>query len=90
MNAPSLLTRLIVPQEVRYDGVQETKRGRLLCFTDLETHGSFSILEAEATSVALARITAQIRRSFRAPSAPLPPPMQRHPRQFAAPDVNHF
>ena len=90
MNAPSLLTHLIVPQEVRYDGAQETAGGRLLCFTDLETHGSFSVLEAEATSVALARVTAHVRRSFRAPRDPLSPPRQRQPRQFAAPEINHF
>ena len=86
---------LIIPQEVRYDGVQPTPRGNLLPFTNLQAgpaHGAtFYLLEKEATSVVLARLTAQVRRSFGAPfSEPLPPVCQRQPRRFAAPEINHY
>jgi hypothetical protein len=106
--APAALN-LIIPQEVRYDGLQPTPRGNLLQFTNLQAgpaHGAtFYLLEREATSVILARLTAQVRRSFTAPpsakaapttspaqtaSAALPPAFQRHPRRFAAPETNHY
>ena len=68
MNPPprrsALPVRIRLPKEIRYEGRQYTRRGSLLCFTDLKTHGVFCLLSAQATSDAIARRARQLRRGL--------------------------
>jgi hypothetical protein len=82
---PHSLRHIMLPQDVRFDAVQPGgRRGDLLQFTDLgpgPSHGAtFNVRVAQASSVTVARATAELRASFRAPSRPLPPIHQGRPR----------
>lgn len=88
---PSSFSHLQLPEGVTFDGIQPSRRGDHLAFTDAETGSSFAVLAAEITSEKLASVVTDLRRSFAAPTtSPLPPVFQRAPRVFVAPDTNHY
>ena len=94
MNPPALAQ---LPPGVRYDGVQPAAHDGgepWLQFTDLApgpAHGAtFYVPAREAGAAGIARAVARKRAEFRAATQPLPPAVQRRPRQFCAPEINHY
>jgi hypothetical protein len=85
-----------LPPEVRYDGVQPGAGvvADLLQFTDLAPgpgHGAtFYVLARQAGTAAVLRAVTRKRAEFAAPSMPPPPAVQRRPRRFCAPEMNHY
>lgn len=96
MTHPTLTDlNLICPQEVKWDGVQESPDGRhQFQFTDLgkgPAYGAtFYVPIAGITNQAIISALIAKRRAFRAEHAPLVPPLfQRRPRSFAAQGEMH-